>query len=400
MLKREIEQKLKKLSNTRKIVLITGARQVGKSTLVKEICESDRKYITLDDLKLRSLAQNDPQLFLLSNPGKLIIDEVQYAPNLFPYLKMEVDNSQERGLYWLTGSQKFELMKNVDESLAGRISLLELSTLSLAEKEGLKSKIFDPRNISNNLNISIDKIFEHIFMGGMPEYVVDKLDRNTFFEDYIRTYLERDVRQLAQVGDLMRFYKFLVAVAARNGEVLNYNSISEDADIDATTAKRWISILEASDIIYLLKPYFKKQLNRVTKSPKIVFMDTGLCAYLSGWNTLEALINSSTSGHFLETFIISELIKNKRNNLNNPNYDIYYYRDRDKKEIDLIIELDNVIYPFEIKKTANPTLAMIDNFKILENKNLEVGPGGILCFYPQILPLNEKNKSYPISVIF
>lgn len=191
-----------------------------------------------------------------------------YAPNLFPYLKMEVDNSQEKGLYWLTGSQKFELMKNVDESLAGRISLLELSTLSLAEKEGLKSKIFDPRNISNNLNISIDKIFEHIFMGGMPEYVVDKLDRNTFFEDYIRTYLERDVRQLAQVGDLMRFYKFLVAVAARNGEVLNYNSISEEADIDATTAKRWISILEASDIIYLLKPYFKKQLNRVTKSPK------------------------------------------------------------------------------------------------------------------------------------
>lgn len=400
MIKREIKEKLKKLSNTRKVVLITGARQVGKSTLVKELCEKDRTYLTLDDLNLRELAKTDPKLFLMNYKGKLIIDEVQYAPNLFSYIKMDVDNSNEKGKYWLTGSQKFELMKNVDESLAGRISILELSSLSYAEKHGFKSKIFDPTHINKTRDIDIQEIFKNIFNGGMPEYICDSIDRNIFFSDYIQTYLERDVRNLTQVGNIIQFKKFLSAVAARNGEVLNYNSIAEDADIDNTTAKRWISILEASDIIYLLKPYFKKQLNRVTKSPKIIFLDTGLCAYLCGWNTLESLVNSSTSGHYLETFVISELIKNKRNNLNTLNYEIYYYRDRDKKEIDLIIELDNVIYPFEIKKTANPNLSMINNFKVLDNKGINIGNGGILCFYPDILPLDNKNKSYPISVIF
>ncbi len=400
MINREIKEKFKTLSNTRKVVLVTGARQVGKSTLVKELCEKDRTYITLDDFNLRELAQSDPKLFLLNYKGKLIIDEVQYAPKLFTYIKMEVDNSDEKGKYWLTGSQKFELMKNVTESLAGRISILELSPLSLAEKKGFNSKLFNPTKIEKRVNLEFDEVFTHIFKGGMPEYIVSNIDRNTFFEDYVKTYLERDVRQLSQVGDLIKFKRFLSAVAARNGEVLNYNSLSEDADVDATTAKRWISILEASDIIYLLQPYFSKQLNRVTKSPKIIFLDTGLCAYLCGWNSEETLINSSTSGHYLETFVISELIKNKRNNKNDINYNIYYYRDRDKKEIDLIIELDNVIYPFEIKKTANPTVSMINNFKILENKNLKVGNGGILCFYPEILPLDEKNKSYPISVVF
>ncbi len=400
MIEREIKNKLESLSNSRKVVLITGARQVGKSTLVKDLCESDRTYITLDDLKMRELAENDPKLFLANYPGKLIIDEVQYAPHLFPYIKMEVDNSKEYGKFWLTGSQKFELMKNVSESLAGRISILELSSLSVAEKEGFESNLFNPTKIEKKVELDFNTIFTHIFNGGMPEYIVNNIDRNIFFDDYIKTYLERDVRGLAQVGDLLRFRKFLIAVASRNGEVLNYASISEDADIDATTAKRWMSILEASDIIYLLQPYFSKQLNRITKSPRIIFLDTGLCAYLCGWNTKESLINSSTSGHYLETFVISELIKNKRTNKETLNYNIYYYRDRDKKEIDLIIELENTLYPFEIKKTANPNLSMIQNFKVLENKSLKVGNGGILCFYPDILPLDENNKSYPISVIF
>lgn len=400
MIKREIEKKFKDLSNSRKVVLITGARQVGKSTFVKSIKEKNRTYLTLDDLALRELAQNDPKLFLMNYTGPIIIDEVQYAPNLFSYIKMDVDENNEKGKYWLTGSQKFELMKNVSESLAGRVSVLEMSSLSFAEKKGFNSKVFDPRNIKNNYNILPEEIFESIYKGGMPEYINDNLERNQFFNDYILTYLERDVRALSGIGDLTRFRKFLIAVAARNGEVLNYNSICEDADIDAKTAKSWISILEASDIIYLLKPYFSSELKRATKSPKIIFLDTGLCSYLCGWNNIESLINSSTSGHFLETFVISELIKNKRNNINDLNYNIYYYRDRDGKEIDLIIELDNVIYPFEIKKTAKPEKSMINNFSILDNTNLNVGNGGLLCFYPEIIPLNEKNKSYPISVIF
>lgn len=400
MIKREIEKKFKELSNSRKIVLITGARQVGKSTFVKSIKEKNRTYITLDDLSLRELAQNDPKLFLMNYKGPIIIDEVQYAPNLFPYIKMEVDESNEKGKYWLTGSQKFELMKNVSESLVGRVSILEMSSLSFSEKKGFNSPIFDPTNIKNKHNILPDEIFENIYKGGMPEYINDELERNQFFNDYLLTYLERDVRAMSGVGDLTRFRKFLIAVAARNGEVLNYNSLCEDADIDAKTAKNWISILEASDIIYLLKPYFSSELKRSTKAPKIVFLDTGLCSYLCGWNTIESLINSSTSGHYLETFVISELIKNKRNNLSNLNYNIYFYRDRDGKEIDLIIELNNVIYPFEIKKTAKPEKSMISNFNVLENTNLKIGNGGLLCFYPNIIPLDEKNKSYPISVIF
>ena len=400
MIKREIEKKFKKLSKQRKVILLTGARQVGKSTLVKEIKEKERTYVTLDDLNLRELAQNDPQLFLLNYKRPLIIDEVQYAPNLFSYIKMEVDNNNEKGSIWLTGSQRFELMKNVSESLAGRVSILELSTLSYAEKKGFSSKLFLPTKINYKFNITPNEIYDEIFQGGMPEYVTNTLDRNAFFNDYITTYLERDVRNLTQVGNLTTFKKFLVAVASRNGEVLNYNSLCEDASIDASTAKRWLSILEASDIIYLLQPYFNSKLKRATKSPKIIFLDSGLCSYLCGWNSGENIMNSTVSGHYLEAYIISELIKNKRNNPDDINYDIYYYRDRDKKEIDLIIALDNIIYPFEIKKTANPQKSMIGNFKVLENKNLNVGDGGLLCFYPNIIPLDEHNKAYPISVIF
>ncbi len=399
-MKREIEEKFKKLSNERKVILLTGARQVGKSTFIKDIKENNREYVTLDDLNLRELAQDDPKLFLMNYKRPIIIDEVQYAPNLFPYIKMEVDNTKDKGSIWLTGSQKFELMQKVSESLAGRVSILELSSLSYAEKNGFKSKLFIPNKISTNFTVTPKEIFDDIFKGGMPEYIVDNLDRNAFFNDYITTYLERDVRNLAQVGDLMAFRKFLVAVASRNGEVLNFESISEDAGIDSKTAKKWISILQASDIIYLLEPYFNSELKRVTKSPKIVFLDLGLCSYLCGWNSGENIMNSSVSGHYLESYVISELIKNKRNNAKTLNYDIYYYRDRDGKEIDLIISLDNVIYPFEIKKTANPNRSMIKNFKILEDKNIKVGDGGLLCFYPSIIPLDEHNKSYPISVIF
>lgn len=400
MIEREMVERFKRLSNSRKVVLITGARQVGKSTFVKNLKEEKRKYVTLDDLNLRELAINDPKLFLMNNQGPIIIDEVQYAPNLFSYIKIDVDNSDEKGKYWLIGSQRFELMKNVTESLAGRVSILEMSSLSYAEKKGFKSKLFNPNDIIKNFDVTPDEIYEEIYKGGMPGYIYENLDRDDYFNDYITTYIERDVRNLTQVGDLLRFKKFLVAVAARNGEVLNYNSICEDADIDNKTAKSWVSILEASDIIYLLKPYFSSELKRTTKSPKIVFLDTGLCSYLCKWNSYENLMNSSTSGHYLETFVISELIKNKRNNNNNLNYDIYFYRDKDNKEIDLIIDIDGKIHPFEIKKTANPNKDMIKNFNVLENTNLNVGNGGLICFYPEILPLDEKNKSYPISVIF
>lgn len=400
MIKREIEAKFKKYTEERKVVLVTGARQVGKSTFVKSLSSDDRTYVTLDDLALRALAENDPKLFLMNYPGDVIFDEIQYAPDLFPYIKMEVDNYSKKGRFWLTGSQRFELMKNVSESLAGRVGILEMSSLSLPEKEGFRSRPFSPRKLVPERSFSAREIFHHIFIGGMPEYVSEKLDRKMFFDDYIKTYLERDVRRLLNVGDLNSFRRFLVSVAARNGEVVNYHSIAEDADIDEKTAKKWLSVLEASDLVYLLQPYSNNLLTRTTEAPKIVFLDTGLCAYLCGWNSEESLESSVVSGHYLETFVISELIKNQRNNINSENYEIYFYRDKDQKEIDLIIKQEDTLYPFEIKKTAKPDASMIVNFQLLENKKLKVGPGGLLCFYPEVIPLSDAHKSYPLSVIF
>lgn len=400
MLEREIADKFKNLSDTRKVVLLTGPRQVGKTTMLKHIKESERNYISLDDLNIRKLAQDDPKLFIMNYKPPIIIDEIQYAPELLSYIKLDVDNSNEKGKYWLTGSQKFQLMKGVSESLAGRVGILEMSSLSLAEKKQFKSNVFDPRNLKKKLELSPVEIFTEIFKGGMPEYYVDNIDRDVFFSDYIRTYIERDVRDLTQVGNIVSFEKFLVSVASRNGEILNYNTISEDIGVDIKTVERWISILVANDIIYLLQPYLSSELKRVTKSPKIVFMDSGLCAYLCKWDSPESLMNSSTSGHYLETFIISEIIKNIRNSKDKLNYDIYFYRDRDGKEIDLLIHFNNTIYPFEIKKTATPNKEMIKNFSILEKAKKEIGQGGIICLCPDIYPLDEKNKVIPISCIF
>ena len=273
-----------------------------------------------------------------------------------------------------------------------------MSPLSIAEKEGYHAQPLDVTNLSSNRTFTPEQIFHHIFIGGMPEYVSEGLDREMFFSDYVKTYLERDVRQLANVGDLASFHRFVVSVAARNGEVVNYHSIAEDADIDEKTAKKWLSVLEASDLVYLLQPYSNNLLTRTTEAPKIIFLDTGLCAYLCGWNTEETLINSAVSGHFLETFLVAEIIKNKRN-LMGPKFELYFYRDKDQKEIDLIIKADDVLYPFEIKKTARPEASMLKNFQVLEGKNFKIGSGGLICFYPDTIPLTDTYKSYPISAM-
>lgn len=400
MLNREVTEKVKKFSQTRKVILVTGPRQVGKTTMLKMIKEDNRNYVSLDDLNIRRLAQDDPKLFIMTYTPPVIIDEVQYAPDLLSYIKLEVDKTEKKGDYWLTGSQKFWLMKGVTESLAGRVSVLEMNSLSYAEKKGFKSSIFDPRNLKKKFDINPKELFEEIFKGGMPDYYVNNLDRNSFFSDYVKTYIERDVRDLTQVGNIVAFEKFLVSVAARNGEILNYKSISEDAGIDEKTAALWMSILVTSDIVYLLEPYLSSELKRVTKTPKIIFMDSGLCAYLCKWDSAENLMNSSVAGHYLESFVISELIKNKRNSLDNLNYDIYFYRDRDGKEIDLLISFNNTLYPFEIKKTASPNKDMIKNFKSLNNVKKEIGEGGVICLSPDMYPLDEKNKVIPISYIF
>ena len=283
--------------------------------------------------------------------------------------------------------------------MAGRVGILEMSSLSYAEKHNLKTTLFDPRKIEKKDKISPNHLFEEIFKGGMPEYYTTNIERKMFFDDYIRTYIERDVRELTQVGNILSFHKFLISVASRTGEVLNYNSLAEDAGIDEKTAKNWLSILVNSDLVYLLEPYFSSELKRATKTPKIYFMDTGLCSYLCGWENSTTLMNSSVSGHYLETFVISELVKNKNNADSNLNYNLYYYRDKDGKEIDLIISFNNTLYPFEIKKTATPDKSMIKHFNILNNTKKEIGNGGLICLCPDIIPIDEANKAIPISSI-
>lgn len=392
--------RVQNLSKTKKVVMVTGPRQVGKTTMLKTIADEKRQYVSLDDLNIRKLAQDDPKLFMMTYKPPLIIDEIQYAPNLLSFIKLEVDSSNKKGEYWLTGSQKFHLMNGVSESLAGRVGILEMTSLSYAEKHYFKSSLFDPRYLEKKFDIDPSLLFEEIFKGGMPEYYVEGVNRKDFFDNYIKTYIERDVRDLTQVGNIVAFEKFLVSMASRNGELLNYNAISQDAGVDEKTVRLWTSILVASDIIYLLQPYLSSELKRVTKTPKVYFMDTGLCAYLCKWDSAENLMNSSVSGHYLEAFIISELIKNKRNSISEMDYDIYFYRDRDGKEIDLLIYFNNTIYPFEIKKTASPTKEMIKNFEVLNKVNKEIGEGGIICLYPDIYPLTEKHKVIPLSCIF
>ncbi len=396
-IKRSIESEVLKLNKMFKVILVVGPRQVGKTTLLKNIKEKNRNYVTLDEMEIRSLAINDPKLFLQKFKAPLIIDEIQYAPQLLSYIKAEVDNKEERGLYWLTGSQQFELMNNVSESLAGRVGIIDMFSFSISEKRNTLKRTFNPDKINKPFTFDINQVFEEIFKGGMPDYYLNTIERDSFFSNYIRTYLERDIRSLAQVGDLNSFHKFLISVASRTGELLNYSSIAEDVGLSVNTIKKWISILESTGIIYLLQPYNNSELKRAIKNPKIYFLDTGLCTYLSKWNNLEALIDSSVSGHYLETFVISEIIKNIKSK--KENIDIYYYRDKEKKEIDLVLYKENTLYPYEIKKTANPNKEMIKNFAVLNKTNKNIGPGGIICFYPMIIPLDEKNNVIPISSI-
>ena len=396
-IERNAEKRVLELNKFYKVILVTGPRQIGKTTMLKKIKEKERSYVSLDELEIRRLAKDDPKLFLQRYPAPLIIDEIQYAPELLPYIKAIVDESDKKGLYWLTGSQQFQLMKNVSESLAGRVGIVNMFSLSIAEKKKLLGKIFDPEKPESYFDLNINDLFENIFNGGMPDYCINKIPREDFFNNYVTTYLERDVRDLTQVGDLNNFYKFLVSVASRTGEVLNYNNIAEDVGISPNTVKNWISILEASGIIYLLQQYSNVELKRAIKNPKIYFLDTGLCAYLCKWSSKEVLENSSVSGHYVETYVISELVKNYK--CNSTNIGIYYYRDKDDKEIDLILYKDETLYPYEIKKSSKPNKEMLKSFYVLNSTKKRIGKGGIICLYPDIIPVNENNNSLPISCV-
>ena len=399
MFEREAKKIIDEINNNFKILLVTGPRQVGKTTLLLSLKPKNMEYVSLDDEVLRNQANKDPKLFLEEHPYPLLIDEAEYAPNLFTYLKMKVDEVEEYGMYWLTGSQQFHLMKKASESLAGRVGIINLNSFTYSEiKQNRNKTLFDPTDLKKAPPIEVNELFEIIYKGGMPELYKNKnLKRELYFQSYIDTYISRDVREITEIGNLEAFKKFIVSVASRTGEPLNYTALALDAGVTVPTSKAWLSILVSSGLVYLLEPYLSSELKRLTHIPKIIFMDTGLACFLAGWESAKELQLSSNAGHYLETFIISEIIKSYNARGIKPN--ISYYRDKEKNEIDLILYKNNTLYPFEIKKTASPNKTMIKNFEKLNQSKKNIGTGGIICFYDKLLKLDEKNYIIPISSV-
>ena len=398
--KRTLSKFLQAASKTFPVIFITGPRQVGKTTLLEHSSVEDRAYVTLDDPQIRLLAKNDPAMFFQRYQAPLLIDEVQYAPELFSYIKMIADKEKRTGMFWLTGSQQFHLMKNISESLAGRVAILDLQGLSQREKfnKPIQQPFLPANNLEKVADLDLKSVYEIILKGSYPAlYAREDVDRRLFYSSYLRTYLERDVRDLLKISDEQKFITFLQVAAARTGQLLNYADIARDVSVSQNTIKSWISILQTSGLIYLLQPYYNNITSRAIKTPKLYFLDTGLCCYLTGWNTSETLETSAMSGAIFETYVVSEIIKSYWHN--GKQIQIYFYRDKEKKEIDILIEENGKLYPIEIKKSANPSTKDIKNFSVLDSISKPKGQGAIICFSNNYLPLNKDVTIIPVSYL-
>lgn len=401
---RDIEQRIQEMAGHFPVILLCGARQVGKTTVLQKVCktsEGNMNYVTLDYPQMRDLARRDPELLLQQYGEPLVIDEIQYAPELLPYIKIRVDRGQKNGQYFLTGSQMFPMMQKASESLAGRVGILSLYSLSCAEIEGRKNQPFRPDQIKEaKAESNISELFERILKGSMPKMIADKeLRIEDFYGSYTQTYLERDIRDLTAIKDESKFLKFLSCTAARTGQELVISDLAKDVDTDPKTIESWMSILVSSGIVFLLQPYFNNQIKRIIKRPKLYFMDTGLACYLSYWNNARALEVSAMSGAFFETYVVSEIVKSYSNGGKDPRTRLCYYRDSNNKEIDLIILEDGKVFPVEIKKSADPGRRALKNFTVLEKMGLNVGEGAVICMSPMILPLDGKNRLVPVGCI-
>lgn len=405
-LPRTIENAILKASEQFPVTLLTGPRQVGKTTLLQHLCGNDRRYVSLDDLSLRALAIEDPALFLQRFQPPILIDEVQYAPNLFPYIKMQVDVAHTPGAFWLTGSQQFHMMKGITESLAGRAAVISLLGFSRREQEqrGLQAPPFLPilthleKRMETAGSSSLETISKTIWMGSFPALHTGQIhDRDLFYSSYIQTYLQRDVCALTQVGDLQVFLRFLKACAARTGQLLNYSELARDTDISVKTAKAWLSILIAGFQTILVQPYHSNFTKRLIKTPKLYFLDTGLCAYLTEWSSPETMAAGAMSGALFETHIIGELLKSWWHQTRLPN--LYYYRDKDGMEIDAVFVQDQILFPVEVKHNATPKREWIQAFSALEQVGKPVGEGAVVCLCNTPLPLTEKVMALPAGII-
>lgn len=404
---RHLEDKIKEASKYYPVVMVCGQRQVGKSTMLYHIKEAERKYVTLDDTNARRLAETDAALFFETYGFPLLIDEFQRVPSLLLEMKRLVDEKalkgeKNSGLFWLTGSQKFKMMQGVAESLAGRIAVFDMSVLSAAEIENREPALFRPEisalkeRLLKAQSKNVHELYERIFRGGMPKLLATDMDRDRFYMDYVNTYLERDIKDLAQVGKLTAFYDFLVFMAARTAQELRYEEIVRAVGISAPTAKEWVAILERSGVLFILRPYYSNISKRLVRTPKVYFMDTGLAAYLCRWPNASTLENGAMDGAFLETYVVTEILKSYYNAGKQP--DLYYYRDVDKKEIDLLIIDGERIYPIEVKKGKNPSHAD-KNFSVLDKLELSVQPGLIMCLSDELIPYNRTAWYCPISIL-
>ena len=383
------------------VILLNGQRQVGKSTLLRNLSKKiKRDYVSLDDMNARKLAKQDPELFLQQYPPPVIIDEVQYAPELFPYIKIYVDEHRKhKGAFWLTCSQKYKLMQGVQESLAGRIGILDLMGLSYREKikKPFSGKPFLPtmNKSKDGKQLTIQKVYQHIWEGSMPEPLVDKkIERNRFYSSYVQSYIERDVKDFYSVERPIQFFDFLSVVAAQTGQLLNYSSLARDVGVDVKTAQSWMGILERSGLVYLLYPYLPNITKRIIKTPKMYFLDTGMCAYLTKWLTPEALMMGAMAGVIFETYAVGEILKSYLHNGKEPS--MWLYRDSNQNEVDLVLEENGTLYPIEIKKTSNPGLGDYQSFKELAKLQKKIGLGAILCMKPERLALSREVVSIPI----
>ena len=411
-IKRVMEKTIKKMVNEFPVIVISGARQVGKSTMLQMIKEDNMNYVTLDDLDARNLALSDPKYFFFFFSHPLLIDEIQYAPNLLPYIKMIVDdekfkalknNTEVKSLFWLTGSQQFKVMKDVSESLAGRVGVLNLYSLSNSEIKGYERLLFTPKldELKKNENIvhcDSKEIFERIYNGGMPSIATGAIERSNYFSSYINTYIERDVKQLLNVGKTIEFYNFMQYIAVRTAQELNYSTIAKEIGVDSKTIKNWISILESSGIIYLLQPFSSNLSNRIIKAPKLYFMDTGLCSYLAKYPNPETLEIGALSGAIFETFVVSEIIKNITSHGLDPKMNLYYYRDKDQKEVDLLYIEGDTIYPIEIKKGISPNNPD-KNFAVLSKYSNDIATGIVICMTQKLQPINKNCWLCPVSLL-
>lgn len=404
-IKRSLEKVVLQATKEYPVVLVSGSKQVGKTTMLKKLMEgTNRNYVSLDDLQERALAKNDPEMFLQLHKPPILIDEVQYAPELFSMIKLIVDKEHRKGDFWLTGSQIFDLMKGVQESLAGRVAVLSLSSLSQTEIYGGEDRPFQieiehlMKRKEGRTRADLQEIFRRIFQGSMPAIVSNEVSNNSiFYGSYLSTYIERDVRNLFDAIDSLKFLRFLTAVAARCSQMLNVNEIARDADINLKQAKDWMEILETLGIIFYLHPFSNNMLKRLVKTPKYYFYDTGLVAYLTKWSSPETLENGAMNGAILENYVVSEIRKSYLNSGKAPF--MYYYRDKDAREIDIVLEQNGELNPIEIKKSANPAPEILRNFSVLEKTGLKRGKGAVICMKMELSAFNQENFIVPVWLL-